>query len=164
MSRYKFFTFTLIFLLKLFSISSVFAETIDKVQIFKNAVPLQMLNLDNIKSTGISIHNLSKKVGSGKIEEAVITCSTGKEFPNAGGYCSLQYKVSNFFITRYVTLEFITSETDRNHYILEGRYKIGKNSSKWSGYTTIASFTTLNDAAYNLKTKNIENILVIKKL
>ena len=102
-----------------------------------------MLNLNKTKSYGISIYNLTDKVGSGKIEEGSIVCRVGKSFPKDGGYCSLEYKVSKFFITKYVTLEFKTSRMDQNHYNLKGRYKIGKDSSKWSNYTTIANFTAL---------------------
>jgi len=140
------------------------AVNISKVKIFKNDVPIQMVNLNKIESKGISILHLPKSIGSGKTAVADITCNIGDEFPKNGGSCSLQFKVSKLFISKEVTIELKTSKIENHTYILTGRYKIGKNSSKWSNETTIAKFSNTSGTSHHLTTNDMKNILVIKKL
>jgi len=135
-----------------------------KVKIFKNDVPIQMINLNKIESNGISILYLPQTIDSGKTTEAGITCSVGNEFPKKGGSCYLQFKVSKLFISKEVTIELKTSKIENHAYILKGRYKIGKDSSKWSNETTIAKFSNTSGTSHHLTTNDMKNILVIKKL
>ena len=158
----KFIFFSLISLICLFFINTNLVA--NGVKLFKNDVPIQMSSLSKMKSNGILIKNLSKTLDSGKIEKADVVCNVGSEFPKDGGFCSLQYRVSKLFFSKDVTLEFKSTKNSNGHYTMEGRYKIGEDSTEWSAYVTIANFTTSSNATYNLKTEDIKNILTVKKL
>ena len=144
--------------------TGIFAEKINKVDLFKNGVPISMANQGVTDSNGILLSSLPDKVDSGEICKAEITCDVGKNYPSDAGYCSIKFKVSRLWITKIVTIVLSTKKIDGSRYELIGKYKIGEESTQWSSYTTIAKFKTDSNSTYNVTQGDIQNPLVVKKM
>ncbi|MCP4177303.1 MAG: hypothetical protein GY756_06015 [bacterium] len=160
--KYIIFLFSSLLLISTFSFLS--ATPLPQVNLIKNGVPIKMVRLDKSTDNGIKISALSNEIPSGNIGKYTITVNVGNTFPHKGGYCSVYYKVSKLFIKKEVTAEFYTIKLDNNLYILKGKYRIGKNSNKWSKEVNLAKFKTANPSTYDITQQDMQNLLIIKKM
>ncbi|HJO93762.1 MAG TPA: hypothetical protein QF753_10210 [Victivallales bacterium] len=160
--KYIVFLFSSLLLISSFTFLS--ATISPQVNLIKNDVPIKMVKLDKSTDNGIKLTALSNEIPSGNIGKYTITVNVGNRFPHKGGQCSVHYQVSKLFIKKEVTVKLKTIQLDKNLYILKGKYRIGKNSDKWSKEITLAKFKTSNSSTYDIIQQDMQNLLTIKKM